>query len=265
MITQLSAFNICLSSFDVAVDAISHAGFYHLSVYFSPHQFIKALHELDEWEVEEIVHKAELYGLRIVATGGPCNVLTADGVTELQQAIRVAADLDADVFDTASLSFQGKDADQIARETRRFCDNMQRAADIAGEVGVVICLETHGGMTGTVERCLQTMAQINHPNVGIGFDPANIIYYEGADPLADLDELLPFIGHVHAKDCVTTDGRTGFVTVGTGELPWRRVLTQLDEGGFGGYVTVERLSGDTDAQRARELSAAYDFLTRFPE
>ncbi|PIU93561.1 MAG: hypothetical protein COZ06_08270 [Armatimonadetes bacterium CG_4_10_14_3_um_filter_66_18] len=262
MITQLSAFNLCLSTFDAAVHAIVGAGFEQLAVYFTKTQFLKALHELDDFEVEELAHKAELSDLRIAAVGGPSDLLTKEGTSQLKQALRVAGALEAEVFDTGSLSFQGKEPAQIDRETRLFCDNLCRVADVAGEQGMVICLETHGGMTGTPQRCLQAMAAINHPNVGIGFDPANLVYYEGADPFEDLDELLPFIGHVHLKDQVGGKDVASFPTVGSGELDYARLLAQVIEGGYGGCLSVERVSGDTDEERADELVKAYEFLAQ---
>jgi sugar phosphate isomerase/epimerase len=262
MITQLSAFNLCLSTFDAAVQEIARAGFDQLAVYFTRSQFAKALHELDDFEVEEIAHKAALNDLRIAAVGGPSNLLTKEGTTELKQALRVAGALEAEVFDTGSLSFQGKEPDQLARETRLFCDNLRRVGDVAGEKGMVICLETHGGMTGTPQRCLQAMAEINHPNVGIGFDPANIVYYEGADPFEDLDELLPFIGHLHVKDQVGGRDAANFPTVGAGEIDYATLLPQVVEGGYGGCLSVERVSGETDEERADELVKAYEFLAQ---
>lgn len=259
MITQLSASNLCLSSFDAAVDAISRAGFFHFSVAFTGSQFRKDLHEFDEWETEELAHKADLFGLRIVAVETRSNILTAAGIAHLHAAIRVAGTLGVDVLDLRAPSSAGRDSTESAENARLFADGVRQAADAAEEAGVVLCLETNG-VLATLQHCLEALALVNHPQVGIAFDPAAVVCSGAGDPSADLDELLPFIGHVHARDCVRTETGPEFVTVGKGELDWDALLTRLGDGGFGGYVSVDHVSGDTDDERAAELVTAHDFL-----
>lgn len=115
-------------------------------------------------------------------------------------------------------------------------------------------------MTGTVPSCLKLMQQIDHPNVQIGYDPANIRYYEGASPTDQLEQLIPLIGHVHVKDHVGAKGSANFPTVGKGEIAYTEIFETLVRSGYEGYISVERAPGETVEQRAQELKDAYRFL-----
>ena len=148
----------------------------------------------------------------------------------------------------------------IEQETAAFCRNMSRIGDAADERGLTICLETHGGLTGTVPACLDLMRRLDHDHVKVGYDPANILFYEGASPLDRLEDLVPYIGHVHAKDQVGGKDVATFPTVGKGDVPYTELIPILLASGYTGHISVERAPGDTPAARARELSDAYAFL-----
>ena len=43
--------------------------------------------------------------------------------------------------------------------------------------------------------------QVNHPNFGLFFDPGNVVYYTGKDPVKQLEIIGPYVSGVVAKDC----------------------------------------------------------------
>ena len=104
------------------------------------------------------------------------------------------------------------------------------------------------------------MQRMDHPNVQIGYDPANICFYEGASPLDQLEALIPLIGHVHAKDQVGGKDSAVFPTVGKGEVRYGQIVDTLLTCGYAGPISVERAAGDTAEERAQELQNAYRFL-----
>ena len=42
---------------------------------------------------------------------------------------------------------------------------------------------------------------MNHPNFGLFFDPGNVVYYTGKDPVKQLELIGPYVSGVVAKDC----------------------------------------------------------------
>lgn len=258
---QLAAFTLCDPDFDQVVKSISEAGFRQIALYFSPGRLPAELEDVSDADAKAIGAKLSDHGLTAIAAGGGSNVMTQEGLDMLVRKLDGAAKLGAPALDTGSLSTKDKDADTITRETAVFCENMAKAGDEAAARGITICLETHGGLTGTVPSCIDLMQRMEHPHVKIGYDPANIRFYEGASPLDRLSELIPYIGHVHAKDQIGGKDAANFPTVGKGEVPYADIIPGLLGGGYAGCISVERAQGDTSEQRAQELKDAYAFLT----
>ena len=88
-----------------------------------------------------------------------------------------------------------------AAHVRKVRDRLRWLADAAGGQGLMLLLET-GQETAD---CLRTLLEeLNHPALGVNFDPANMILYGKGDPVAAVRMLGPWIKHVHVKDAVRT-------------------------------------------------------------
>jgi len=261
MAIELGAFSLCEPDFDRFLESSSAAGFRKVALYVSPGRLPFELETLDDAQAVGIRDRLEAHGLSAIAAGGGSDVMTPEGLDVFRKKLDGTARLGASLFDTGSLSTKDKDASQIERETALFCEGMREAGDAAAERDITICLETHGGLTGTVPSCLDLMKRLEHPNVRIGYDPANICFYEGASPMDQLDSLVPFIGHAHAKDQVGGKDSAVFPTAGKGEVPYKEIVDTLQRHGFAGCISVERAPGDTAEDRAQELKDAYGFLS----
>ncbi len=121
---------------------------------------------------------------------------------------------------------------------------------------IVLALET-GQETAAV--LLEFLRNLNRPEVGVNFDPANMILYEKGDPVEAVRILGPWIRQVHIKDArrTKTPGTWGEeVPAGTGEVNWRAFFDALKEAGFNGDLVIEREAGDqrlADVRTAREM------------
>lgn len=137
-------------------------------------------------------------------------------------------------------------------------DRLRWLADEAGGRGLVLLLET-GQETADCLRAL--LEEMDHPALGVNFDPANMILYGKGDPVAAVRLLGPWIKHVHVKDARRTrqPGTWGTeVPWGDGEVGGEAFLKALQEVGFAGALAVEREAGDDrlgDVQLAVERLA----------
>jgi L-ribulose-5-phosphate 3-epimerase len=125
-----------------------------------------------------------------------------------------------------------------------FESRIRAVADVAVEQGVTILLETGQERAADLRDFMQTL---NHPAVGINFDPANMILYDKDDPLDAVRILAPWIRHVHIKDATrtTTPGTWGAeVPWGDGEVNAAGFIDALVEVGYEGAVAIEREAGD---------------------
>jgi len=130
-------------------------------------------------------------------------------------------------------------------------------ADLFAARGIDLGFETGQETAETLGAFLQMLGK---PNVGVNFDPANMILYDKGDPISALQSLAPWLKQCHIKDAVKTKapGTWGTeVPVGTGEVDWRAFLRTLDKLRFQGDLAIEREAGE---QRAADISAARQYL-----
>jgi sugar phosphate isomerase/epimerase len=137
----------------------------------------------------------------------------------------------------------------------RMLDRLRQVADLFKKPGITLGLET-GQETAPVLAAL--LKKLNHPGVGVNFDPANMILYAKGNPIEALRVLGPWICQVHIKDAVRTKtpGTWGEeVPSGTGEVDWGAFFATLKELKFNGNLVIEREAGNqrvADIRKARE-------------
>jgi len=78
---------------------------------------------------------------------------------------------------------------------------LAETADVFKAANISLGLET-GQETAPV--LAQLLQKLKRPNVGVNFDPANMILYDKGDPIAALRTLGPWIRAVHIKDARRT-------------------------------------------------------------
>ena len=132
-------------------------------------------------------------------------------------------------------------------------------ADVFAARNIMLALET-GQETAAVLR--DFLQKLTRPNVGVNFDPANMILYDKGNPIDALRTLGPWIRQVHIKDARRTKvpGTWGEeVVAGTGEVDWRAFFTALDQVTFKGDFCIEREAGN---QRVAEIRAARELVEK---
>ncbi|MGD0731138.1 MAG: sugar phosphate isomerase/epimerase family protein [Terracidiphilus sp.] len=104
----------------------------------------------------------------------------------------------------------------------------------------------------TVKR---TIVEVDQPNLGVGFDTANLILYGKANPVDAVEIIGKYARSVHAKDGMwpTDPMRLGEeVLIGTGRVDFLKVFTALDRFGYKGAITIEReISGPQQIEDVR--------------
>jgi len=134
---------------------------------------------------------------------------------------------------------------------------LEKIADLFADNGLTCCLETGQEDAASLRGFLEAL---NRPNVGVNFDPANLILYDKGDPIAGLNTLLPHVASCHIKDAIRTrtPGTWGNeVVVGTGEVDWRAFFAALSAADFKGTLAIEREAGES---RVADIQAAHRFV-----
>ena len=103
---------------------------------------------------------------------------------------------------------------------------------------IKVVLKPHGGASGAAEEISRCLEKVNHNNFKIWFDPGNIIYYTGKDPVEQLKPVIQHVTGLCAKDC---DQKAGSVWLefGTGKVDFPALFGELKRAGFSGPIMVE--------------------------
>jgi len=131
-----------------------------------------------------------------------------------------------------------------------------QTADTFHAHGISLGLETGQETADVLSEFLRQLAK---PNLGVNFDPANMLLYDKGNPIEALRQLGPWIRQVHIKDARRTRvaGTWGEeVVAGAGEVDWAAFFAALAQVGFQGNLCIEREAGDqriADIRSAREL------------
>jgi len=142
-------------------------------------------------------------------------------------------------------------------KSRLIRDRLVCLADAAGQRGLSLLMET-GQETAACLRDL--LEQLNHPALGINFDPANMILYGKGNPVGAVHLLGRWIRHVHVKDAVATKvpGTWGTeVPWGQGQVGSGPFLGALKTIGYKGVLAIEREAGN---DRLGDIRLAADAL-----
>lgn len=123
----------------------------------------------------------------------------------------------------------------------RVAADLRTLADRAQARGLVIGLENeHACNVATGEEAGRLLAAVDHPALGLVWDPANASIL-GETPFPDGYRHLPpaRIVHVHAKDCTVRDHTPTWGPLGEMAVDWRGQIAALARDGYAGAISLE--------------------------
>lgn len=174
----------------------------------------------------------------------------------VQKIIPLAADLGLNLV-TFHAGFipHGSEPDAAAK----VCARVAQIADAFAARNIAVGFETGQEDARTLKQFLEALGR---PNVGVNFDPANMLLYDKGDPAEAVRLLGPHLLQCHIKDAKRTrvPGTWGAeVPVGQGEVDWPKFFAALKDAKYRGYFVIERETGEN---RAEDVRTAKEFVLR---
>ena len=189
----------------------------------------------------------EAYGLTAVSLSAHADITTEYGLIAFTSRLQLAAELNIPIINMPlppdrqhhrpDLPMRsGPEVDDL------FCGNILKLADLADNLGVVVCLETVGYLLSDASQCVALIHRLNHPNLRINYDPASLLYFvPGAKPSKDdITLLAPYLHHVHLNDKASSQvAKYDFCSLGEGAVEWESLLGEMDRVGYTGPASIE--------------------------
>ena len=228
----------------------------------------------DEASWKEIFSKLEAAGIEVVSgmygpvgedyssldtikeTGGL--VLDENWDTNKVMAEKVAAIAEANDVKVISFHAGFIPHDQNDPMFGKLTERINAVADIFKSHGCETLFETG---QETADDLMGFLNYLDREDVGINFDPANMILYGKGDPIEALGKLISKVRQVHIKDANATKapGTWGSEEkAGTGEVDWMAFLKVLKDNDYKGNHVIEREAGDS---RMEDIVAAAELIS----
>ena len=106
---------------------------------------------------------------------------------------------------------------------------LSRAADYAGNRGIILGLENHGGITERADNIIEIVQKVDSPWVGINLDTGNF----RTDTFRQIESCLPYAVNVQVKAEMRDESGKPV------RQDWRRVVGLLRKSGYRGYLALE--------------------------
>ena len=116
------------------------------------------------------------------------------------------------------------------RARQRCVEAIHECCEHAGQFGIYLALENHGGITATAEQMLALVRAVKSDWFGVNLDTGN---FHTQDPYADLARIAPYAVVVQMK---TEIQRAGMAKE---EADLRRLVRMLRDVNYRGYVALE--------------------------
>ena len=110
-------------------------------------------------------------------------------------------------------------------ERQRMLERLHVITEIFADKGCDVALETG---QETAETLVEVLEELDRSELGVNFDPANMILYGMGEPVSSLNRLAPWVKQIHIKDACQSvvPGEWGAeVPVGTGEVQWQQFFS----------------------------------------
>lgn len=191
---------------------------------------------------EELGHVKDLlnqYGQTAVSFAGHSDLASDSGVGQFRKALNIARKLGIHYVTTSTGGHDASSQGSLDEQREMFLTRIRPLCDEAAGMDIVICLETHGGLVANGAVSAELVRLIDKPNIGINYDPGNVIFYGDTDPVEDVKAAAPYVKHVHAKDNIGGFGVWNFPAAGSGDVKFEPIFATLANAGFNGPVSVE--------------------------
>ena len=195
------------------------------------------------------LERLRAHELKASSCQGACDIAD-EGVVD-----SMAPQLDACAALGSSILFLSVHAGETDRAL--VWERLRAIGDQAETRAVTAVLETHPDLAVNGDVARRTMEAVDHPNIKINFDTANVYYYNhDVTAHGELAKVISYVAAIHLKDTTGGFKTWDFPALGQGVVDFPRVFQVLRDAGFDGPCAME-LEGTKDLVRDEAATLEY--------
>ena len=244
-----------------ALRGISKAGFKYVELTSAPAFFTHIdpnPEDMTDQDANNVLALCKKYGLIVHCVAGHTRLMKENAVKNFKKVIDAAK-----AFGAAHVTTDTGEVND-EKDKEKFYSDMQEIADYAQKKGVTVCLEMHGNWLNNGLIGAQIIEKIDHPNIRLNYDTANVMFYGGVKSEDDLVNALPYLGFLHLKERAGGLKEWKFPAPGEGNLDFEKIFDLIKD--YKGPISVE-IEFDGSEKPLEEIDAAvqkaYDFLKKY--
>lgn len=212
------------SYYDAKPDALEHAAACGFKYVF--------MNIIEPDKVEELKSKLAKHGLKVAVFRGDTDLSRPGSIDEMATQLATCEKMGVRYM------FLSPKHKTVSKEVA--IERLKKIGDVAKKHNVIIGLETHPDLGTNGDVHVATMKAIDHPNIRVNYDCANITYYnEGADTVTELKKCIDYVGTFEFKDHDLKLKSWCFPALGEGKVDIPGVLKVLVAHGYRGPITLE--------------------------
>ena len=208
-------------------------------------------------EIQSVRNDLDTHGLTPTSMIIKCAINKANCVEEFTQSLDVVGSFDVPIVFTSIK----------AGETDRSLvyDRLRQIGDAAASRNIIVAMETHPDLITNGDIARQTMEAINHPNVRVNFDIANVYYFnQNITATGELEKVIDYVSAVHLKDTNGAFETWHFPALGEGVVDFPQIFTLLEQQNYSGPFTfeLEGIKGENLSQEGTHgrIEQSMDYL-----
>ncbi|GEN46383.1 sugar phosphate isomerase/epimerase family protein [Alkalibacillus haloalkaliphilus] len=223
-------------SLNEALKGASEAGFKQVEIAAVRDHTAHVTTDFTDADFNEVQSLLRKYDLTCVGISGHSNVMSQEGVKQLEENIDLAKVFNCDYVVTATGDSHG-DSDVID-DVYKLVKNLEPVVEKCERLNKTLVVETHGNNFATGKSLLKLVEAFND-RIKINYDTANVIFYGYQQPYEDLSESIEHVEFIHLKDKQGPDYEFNFPAIGDGYLDYNRLFNILSKANYKGPVSVE--------------------------
>ncbi len=245
---QLGIWNLPWShfTFEEALAGVRATGYQLLSLYPAQQDGPCYTEDMTDEQIDALKQRLDDCGLTCVmlmAVNPVGKIDEAKRRIDMAQRMGVPFLCATGTWEWAKFLEERKPAETLQAEHREFVAAWQQVMPHAEQAGVVVTLKPHGGNSATGPILKATIDDVGSPAFQASVDAGNVRFYEGIDPVADVEPILPHARTMCLKDHSGARGNANFPIIGDGGVDHPALFEKLHGAGFTGPMVIERYDG----------------------